>query len=146
MRIATVLFVGVFGLISPLALGADLKSDVQAAYEAWNEAFNKGDAAAVAAFYTDDAKLLPPTHEVITGPAGVEQFFAGLFEAGVTNHGLDIIEVYGDADADAAYSAANWSATGKGEDGSELQVGGIAVHGFERQSDGSLKLNLHTFN
>jgi len=146
MRISAVLCVGVFCLTSPMALGADLKSDVQAAYEAFNEAFNKGDAAGVAAFYTDDAKLLPPTHDVLTGPAGAEQFFTGLFEAGVTNHDLEIIEVYGDADADLAYSAANWTATGKGQDGSEQQIGGIAVHGFERQSDGSLKLNLHTFN
>jgi uncharacterized protein (TIGR02246 family) len=146
MRIFSVLCVGVVCLTSQLAFGADLKSDVEAAYEAWNAAFNKGDAAAVAAFYTEDAKLLPPTHEVLTGPAGAEQFFAGLFEAGVTNHALEIIEVYGDPDAGSAYSAANWTATGKGQDGSEQQVGGIAVHGFERQSDGSLKLNLHTFN
>ena len=146
MRISTVLCVGVVCLTSQVAFSADLRSDVEAAYNAWNEAFNKGDAAGVASFYTEDAKFLPPTHDVVTGPAGVEQFFAGLFEAGVTDHALEIIEVYGDADADAAYSAANWTATGKGQDGSEQQLGGIAVHGFERQSDGSLKLNLHTFN
>jgi ketosteroid isomerase-like protein len=104
------------------------------------------DAAAIAAFYTDDATFLPPTHEVITGPAGIEEFFAGLFEAGVTNHGLEIITVKGDADSELAYSAAHWTATGKAEDGSEQSLGGIGVHGFERQSDGSLKLNLHTFN
>ena len=106
MRIS-VLCVGVFCLTSPMALGADLKSDVQAAYEAFNEAFNKGDAAGVAAFYTEDAKLLPPTHDVLTGPAGAEQFFTALFEAGVTNHALEIIEVHGDGDL--AYSAANWT-------------------------------------
>jgi uncharacterized protein (TIGR02246 family) len=146
MRISAVLCVGVFCLTSPMALGADLKSDVQAAYEAFNEAFNKGDAAGVAAFYTEDAKLLPPTHDVLTGPAGAEQFFTALLEEGVTNHALEIIEVHGDDDGDLAYSAANWSATGKGQDGSQQQIGGLAVHGFERQSDGSLKLNLHTFN
>jgi uncharacterized protein (TIGR02246 family) len=146
MRFSAVLYLGIVCLTSQMALGADLKSDIQAAYDAFNEAFNKGDAAGVAAFYTKDAKLLPPTHDVLTGPAGAEQFFTGLFEAGVTNHALEIIEVYGDADADQVYSAANWTATGKGQDGSEQQIGGIAVHVFERQSDGSLKLNLHTFN
>jgi hypothetical protein len=30
---------------------------------------------AVAAFYTDDAVFLPPSHEVIKGPAGVEKFY-----------------------------------------------------------------------
>ena len=45
MRFSTVLCVGVVCLTSSIAFGADLKSDVEAAYSAWNEAFNKGDAA-----------------------------------------------------------------------------------------------------
>ena len=134
-------------VVAPATLrAADPQADVEAAYEAWNEAFNKGDAAEVASFYTDDATFLPPTHEVITGPEGIEAFFAGLFDAGVTGHGLELITVEGDADADLLYSAARWTASGKAEDGSEQSLGGIAVHGFERQADGSLKLNLHTFN
>jgi uncharacterized protein (TIGR02246 family) len=146
MRILLVVLLGTDCLASQVVRAADLKTDIEAAYGAWNEAFNKGDAAGLASFYTDDATFLPPTHEVITGPAGIEQFFAGLFDAGVSNHGLEVITVKGDADADLVYSAANWTATGKAEDGSEQSVGGIAVHGFERQPDGSLKLNLHTFN
>jgi ketosteroid isomerase-like protein len=117
-----------------------VKDDVAAAYSAWDAAFNKGDAKAVAAFYVQDAKLLPPTHEVATGPAQIEKFFAGLFESGVKNHALKIIEA-GGADK-MSYGAANWSASDK----QGKSIGGIATHIFERQGDGSLKLRIHTFN
>jgi uncharacterized protein (TIGR02246 family) len=129
------------GLVPSLAT-ADQAEDVKAAYAAWDEAFGSGDAAKVAAFYTEDAVFLPPSHEVMAGPAGVEKFFAGLFEAGVTGHKLEVIEVMGEDDEEIVAAAAKWSA--KGKDGSA--VGGIATHVFERQPDGSLKLKLHTFN
>ena len=116
------------------------EEDVKAAYEQWNEAFNSGDAAKVAAAYTDDAIFLPPTHDVVEGPDGVRAFFDGLFKNGVTGHDLEIINVM--ADGDEIVAASKWSA--KGGDGSD--IGGIATHVFEKQDDGSLKLKLHTFN
>ncbi|TFV36185.1 YybH family protein [Bradyrhizobium niftali] len=126
------------------AHAADLKSDVAAAYEAFNAAFNKGDAKAVASAYLPSAKILPPTHAVVSGPAEIEKFFAGFFANGVTNHTLDIIDAGGDDKI--VYATANWSAKGKGADGAPQTLGGIATHVFERQADGSLKLRLHTFN
>ena len=78
------------------SVAADPKSDVTAAYAAWDAAFNKGDAKAVAASYLPNAKLLPPTHEVASGPAGVEKFIAGLQASGVTDHKLEVIDVGGD--------------------------------------------------
>jgi hypothetical protein len=49
---------------------------VEAAYRAWNEAFNKGDAKALAAQYTENGLVLPPTHEVVRGRAAIERFRA----------------------------------------------------------------------
>ena len=43
------------------AVAADVKSDVTAAYKAWDAAFNSGNAKAIAATYASDAELLPPT-------------------------------------------------------------------------------------
>src|SRR6266403_3504556 len=40
------------------SFGADLKSDVTAAYAAWDAAFNKGDAKILATAYLPNAKLL----------------------------------------------------------------------------------------
>ena len=68
-----------------------MRSKVAAAYAAWDAAFGTGDARKVAACYTDDALLLPPSHEVMDGPAGVEKFFGGLFANGVTGHKLELV-------------------------------------------------------
>ena len=135
------IFVLLAGLLAPVATyAASLEEQVQAAYAAWDAAFNKGDPKAVAAFYAEDAVFLPPTHDVIKGPAGVEKFFAGLFGAGVTGHKLELIEANGEGNT--AVAAAKWSA--KGKDGASL--GGLATHEFAKQADGSIKLRLHTFN
>jgi uncharacterized protein (TIGR02246 family) len=127
-------------LMTVTAQAASLDDEVKSAYTAWDAAFNKSDAKAIAAFYSEDAVFLPPTHDVIKGPAGVEKFFAGLFEAGVTGHKLELIEANGGGDV--AIAAAKWSA--KGKDGSSL--GGVATHEFTKQANGDLKLRLHTFN
>lgn len=128
------------------AAAASANDQVVAAYAAWDQAFGTGDAAKLATFYTDDAEFLPPTHEVMQGPAGVEKFFSGLFSNGVTGHKLEVIEVMGDDDDDVVIAAAKWSAQGKDANGQPATFGGIATHVFERQPDGSLKLKLHTFN
>jgi ketosteroid isomerase-like protein len=126
------------------SFAADFKSDVTAAYAAWDAAFNKGDAKTVSAAYLPNAKLLPPTHEVASGPAEIEKFFAGLHASGVTDHKLELIDAGGDGKV--AYGTANWSAKGKDKDGKPASFSGIATHVFERQADNSLKLRLHTFN
>ena len=140
---ATLLTLCLLAMAAASAL-ADVKSDVASAYTAWDTAFNKGDAKAVASAYLANARVLPPTHEVATGPAEIEKFFAGLFANGVTDHKLVIIDAGGDDKI--VYATANWSAKAKGKDGSPQVLGGIATHVFERQPDNSLKLRLLTFN
>ena len=146
MRLIRTLAAALFLCSAPsmAILAADLEDEVSAAYEDWNAAFNKGDAQAVAAAYAEDAVLLPPTHTVLSGPEEIEEFFSGLFEAGVTDHTLDVIEAGGDGNL--VYSAANWTAQGNDEQGNPQDLGGIATHVFERQDSGELKLKLHTFN
>ena len=122
----------------------ETKDAVRSAYSAWDSAFNKKDADALAALYTDDAYLLPPTHQVIEGPKGVAEFFSGLFKGGVTGHKLELIEA--DGNGNLLFGAAKWSASGKDGKGEPATLGGIATHVFEKQPDGKLKLKLHTFN
>ena len=141
MRLTTRMLLPV--LLLSAAVGsamADVKDSVAAAYKAWDAAFNSKDAKAIAAMYAPDAKLLPPTHIIVTGPAEIEKFFAGLITDGFRNHALKVIEVRGSDNV--VYGTANWSASDR--DGKPL--GGIATHIFERQADGSWKLQFHTFN
>ena len=126
------------------SLAADAKVDVQKAYAAWDAAFNKQDAKALAADYVSTAKLLPPSHEVVSGPTEIEKFWATLFANGVTGHKLEVIETGGDDKV--VVGTAKWSATGKDKEGKPAPFSGLAVHVFERQADGALKLTFQTFN
>ena len=132
------------GLIPIQAVAASTEDDVKAAYAAWDAAFNKGDAKALAALYADDALFLPATHAVVKGPVDVEKFFAGLFGMGVTAHKFEIIEARGEGNL--IYAAAKWTATGKDANGADEPWSGLGASVFERQADGSLKMKLHTFN
>ena len=107
MRAVSIAFVAILCTALTAPASADMKSDVTAAYGAWDAAFNKGDAKAVAAFYAADAKFLPADHAVHTGPADVEKFFAGLFANGVKGHKLEPITI-GGTDAQP-FAAAKWS-------------------------------------
>ncbi|HEY7690406.1 MAG TPA: DUF4440 domain-containing protein [Dongiaceae bacterium] len=127
-----------------IAYAGPPEEDVAAAYAAWDAAFSKADAKAIAAFYADDAIFLPATHTVINGPAGVEEFFAGLFAGGATAHKLELLKASGNESI--VFGAAKWSAMGKDANGADQPWAGLATHVFERQADGSLKIKLHTFN
>src|SRR5262245_23062472 len=145
LRIVAVSAIGLMLLgVSGTAKSDEVEDQVKNAYSAWDTAFNKKDRDAIAAFYADDAYLLPPNHKVIEGPKGVAEFFGGLFKGGVHGHKLELIEA--DGNGNLVYGAAKWSATGKDDKGKKKEFSGVATHVFEKQSDGSLKLKLQTWN
>ncbi len=59
------------------------------------ETCNRGDAAAAADFYTDDAKLLPPNVEMVTGKQAIEDFWKVAMAMGIRNMSLEPIEMWG---------------------------------------------------
>ena len=70
-RIAMI--IGLLSLGSPaLAQG---KATIEKLNDVWTAAFNKGDAAAVAALYTEDAYVLPPGSAMVKGRAAIEGFW-----------------------------------------------------------------------
>ncbi len=143
-KIALILLLSGASLIFSSARAATLEQQVEAAYAAWDAAFDKGDAKTIATFYTDDAILLPATHDVIEGPAAIEQFFTGVPASGAKGHMLEPIRVT--ETGNAVISAARWLATGTDKTGATVPFSGLATNVFEKQPDGSLKLNLHIFN
>jgi uncharacterized protein (TIGR02246 family) len=60
-------------LVGPAA--AQSKAIIQKFDDKWAEAFNKGDAAALAAMYTEDAYALPPGAEMMKGRSAIEAFW-----------------------------------------------------------------------
>jgi uncharacterized protein (TIGR02246 family) len=69
-----VVLVAFIGLGSASALAQE-KAAIQKLNDAWTAAFNKGDAAAVAAMYAEDAYVLPPGADMVKGRAAIEGFW-----------------------------------------------------------------------
>lgn len=59
---------------------AQSKAAIQKLNDEWAAAFNKGDAAALAAMYTTDAYVLPAGAGMVKGRAGIESFWRGAIQ------------------------------------------------------------------
>jgi uncharacterized protein (TIGR02246 family) len=68
-----VMFIGCLSLGSPAV--AQNKATIEKLNDVWTAAFNKSDAAAVAALYTEDAYVLPPGSAMVKGRAAIEAFW-----------------------------------------------------------------------
>ncbi len=68
-----VMFIGCLSLGSPAV--AQNKATIEKLNDVWTAAFNKGDAAAVAVLYTEDAYVLPPGSAMVKGRAAIEAFW-----------------------------------------------------------------------
>ena len=68
-----------FGLALATAGSAPAQTvgSIQKLDDEWSAAFNKGDAAAIAAMYAEDAYVLPPGHDIVKGRAAIEAFWRG---------------------------------------------------------------------
>jgi uncharacterized protein (TIGR02246 family) len=71
----------------------DLKTQIDANNAAWAAAANRGDAAAVAAMYTETATMLPPGMEMQKGRAAIEKTVAALGHSGIRNFALASVDV-----------------------------------------------------
>ena len=105
----------------------------------FRDAYNRGDAAALAAQYTEDCAVLAPNQPPVRGRQAIETFFKGMIEEIGGKASFEFVEV---AEAgDLAYEWATYSLEG----GKESDAG-KAVEIFNRQADGSWKIRLTIFN
>ena len=56
---------------------------LDAATQQWADAFNRGDAAAIAAFHSADAQIMPPNAGIIESREGIQAFWQGFIDTGV---------------------------------------------------------------
>jgi uncharacterized protein (TIGR02246 family) len=103
------------------------------------EAFNRGDATAVASFYVEDAALLAPDQAAVRGKRAIEESFTEVIkEIGGTIR-IEPVEVV--AAGNIAYQWANYSTKG-----GKKSVTGKFVEIYNRQTDGSWKIRLTIYN
>jgi uncharacterized protein (TIGR02246 family) len=130
-------------MLAPPALAEDLHSTVEAGNTAWNQAFNKGDAAAVTKLYTSDAKLLPPADKIVAGDKEIQAFWKSMIDAGITDHKIETVQIEGAGNT--AVVAGKWQAMGKDSQGKAATFKGSVMKVLERQGD-TWKTSLHTWN
>jgi uncharacterized protein (TIGR02246 family) len=134
--------IGVAMLATP-AVAQDLRSTVEAGNTEWNQAFNKGDAGALAKLYTSDAKLLPPADKIVSGDKEILAFWRSLIDAGVTDHKIETVQI--EEAGNTAVVAGKWQAMGKDAQGKAAIFKGSVMKVLERQGD-TWKTSLHTWN
>jgi uncharacterized protein (TIGR02246 family) len=119
-----------FGLLAAgLALPAAAQDDrqaIEAAARQWEQAFRSGDTTALAAIYSDDAKLLPPNQEIIDGKDQVIAALRGVMAGGVAEIATETLEI--EVTGGMAYRLAYYRSIGLGEEildrGKALEVWG----------------------
>jgi uncharacterized protein (TIGR02246 family) len=119
--------------------GGDTRGQIEKMAKAWEKAYNSGDAAAVAALYAKDAKLMPPGAEPATGPSAIQAFLVKDIKGGA-KMALTTEDVTGSGDY--ALETGKWVATSA--DGKHLDHGQYAT--FYKKADGGWKIVRDTWN
>ena len=120
------------------------RDSIEATIKMLVASLNGGDAAGVAAHYTDDAALLPPHAARIDGREGIQGVWQGLIDADVRDVALTTQEV--DVFSDVANEVGTISATTPGEDGGRVQLAGKYVAVWKRGGDGNWRLRRDIWN
>jgi len=108
------------------------------------KAFANQDPAALASFYTEDVKLLPPNAPLVEGRKGVEAFAAEMFAAGAQALELDTVDVI--EGGDLAVGTGKYKMTIQPPGGDLIHDVGKYIAVYQRQAQGGLKLVRDTFN
>ena len=126
---------------------AEAQQSVRTAIEAnskqFIEAFNKGDAAAVANMYTMDARVLPPNGDMVEGRANIQKFWQGAMSAGLKLVSLETVHV--ETQGNIAVEVGRYTSTVPGAGGTTTTDKGKYVVVWKRQGR-SWKLAVDTFN
>ena len=135
---------GIMAIAGAAQAAESVETMVNQGNSAWNAAFNARNADALAALYTAEAILVPPTGTTVKGTAAIREFWNGLFKAGFRDHKIDLVGVR--QEGNLTITVAKWQATGPDENGLPKQYGGQLVNILETQIDGQARSILHTWN
>ena len=123
-----------------LSTSIEMREEIAAANDKFMAAFNGGDTAGVAALYTQDAKVLPPNSDFVSGREATQGFWQAVQGMGIKKAKMEIVEV--EACGDTAYEVSQF--TLYGAEGLELDKGKYIV--IWKQEAGEWKLHRDIFN
>jgi uncharacterized protein (TIGR02246 family) len=117
----------------------DLRAQIAKADQAWQTAYNAGDAAALAALYAEDAKVMAPGNAAVSGRAAIQAMFAEDIKRGSKN-ALTQLEVFGSGDY--TIEVGGWVETGA--DGAHKDHGSFVT--VYKKVGGEWKIYRDTWN
>jgi uncharacterized protein (TIGR02246 family) len=118
----------------------ELHEAIAVGQKEFTAAYNRGDAAGVAAFYTENAQLLPPNSDFVPGRQAIQAFWQGAMDSGIKALSLKTVELAGHGDI--ATEVGKY--TLHGEEGQALDQGKYIV--IYKQEGGEWKLHRDMFN
>jgi uncharacterized protein (TIGR02246 family) len=113
---------------------------IVAADKTFMDTFAQGDAAGIAALYTENGQFLPPNGDFVSGQHAIQTTFQALMDSGIKSIKLDTLEVesYGDTASEVG------KYTLEGEGGQVLDKGKFIV--IWKQEAGQWKLHRDIIN
>jgi uncharacterized protein (TIGR02246 family) len=118
----------------------DPREGIEAANAKFAAAYSRGDAAALAAMYTERGQLFPPNEKIIEGRAAIEKFWKAAMDSGIKTVELKTTEVEGLGES--AVEMGSYTLYGK--DGAAMDRGKYLV--LWKRVDGAWKLHRDCWN
>ena len=109
-------------------------AEIAEAHRRLEQAFNRGDAAAVAALYTEDATLLPPGADILGGRRAAQARWQAAYDTGARNLSLGPVSV--ETWGDAAREIGRFTLEAPGQGGETARVEGKYVVVWKRTAEG----------
>ena len=91
--VLTVSLLGVIGSVARSEDSSSVRAAIEQAGVRFAEAYGRGDAKAVAAFYTEDAIAFPPGAEMVKGRQAIQQMWQETMDSGVKSLSFTVIDV-----------------------------------------------------
>ncbi len=121
-----------------------VRGAIEAAYDQFKTAFNNGNAAGVAALYTENATLMPPNSETIHGKQGIQEYWNAGIEMGLKDLKLTIMDVK--VSGDTAYESGKYTIKVPVEGQKDITDSGKYLVVWKRQDDGAWKMHSDIWN
>jgi uncharacterized protein (TIGR02246 family) len=118
----------------------NIRESIAAANNVFMETFKRGDAAGLAALYTNDGQVLPPNGDFVSGQQAIQGFWQAIFDMGIKEAEMKIVEV--EKQGDTAFEVSRFKLLG--ESGQVLDEGKYIV--IWKRDQGQWKLHRDIFN
>lgn len=118
----------------------EIFNTILAAEKTFMDIYRQGDAAGMAALYTENGQLMPPNSDFLTGPPVIQEWFQGIMDMGIKDIKLETLEV--ERHGDTASEVGRYTLEGEG--GQVLDQGKYVVN-WKQEAD-QWKLHRDIFN